>query len=183
MNPDVERILFTEEEINLRIEQLSQQISDDYKNVVDEKNPLVIIGTLRGAVIFFADIVRKIDLPMEFDFVSMSSYRNSTISSGEVEIRKDIDLKLESRHILIIEDIIDSGRSMQVLKNRLAKEKPASMKICALLDKPSRRVTDVTVDYCGFEVPDEFIVGYGLDYAQRYRNLPYVGILKREIYS
>ena len=183
MHKDVERILFTEEEIALRIDQLGKQITQDYKSKVNSENPLLAVGILRGATIFFSDIVRKIDLPVEFNFISMSSYGNESVSTGKVQIREDLGFNIHNREVLIIEDIIDSGNSISALKENFRKMNPSDVKLCAMLNKPARRVTEVEIDYCGFDTPDEFLVGYGLDFAQRYRNLPYVGVLKKSVYS
>ncbi len=178
MEEVVERIMFTEEQISQRVGELAEQISRDYKG----KTPLMV-AILKGSVMFFADLTRKITIPMEMDFMAISSYGNAAKSSGEVKMIKDLDKKIEGKDIIIVEDIIDSGYTMRYLKNMLLARKPASIKICSLLDKPSRRETEIVIDYKGFEVEDEFVVGYGLDYAGLYRNFPYIGILKREIYE
>ena len=183
LHPDIEKILFSEDEIAARVKQMGQQISQDYRELVDEKQPLIVVGILRGASIFFADIVRKIDVPLEFDFISMSSYGNSSTSSGQLTFIKDLEVNIRNRHLLIIEDIIDSGFSMNALEKILKERGATSIKLCALISKPSRRVVEVPIDYCGFDSPDEFLVGFGLDYAQRYRNLPFVGVLKKSVYS
>lgn len=183
LHPDVERILFTEEEIALRVAQMGQEITRDYKSSVSDQNPLIAVGILRGASIFYADLVRKIDLPVEFNFISLSSYGNESTSSGRVQMREDLGFNIHNRDVLIIEDIIDSGNSISALQKNFRQMNPTSVKICAMLNKPARRVTEVEIYYCGFETPDEFLVGYGLDFAQRYRNLPYIGVLKKSVYS
>lgn len=178
MQQDIQKILFTEEALNQRIEVLGKQITADYKD-----KPLTVVGILKGSNIFTSDLVRKIDLPLKMDFMAVSSYGNATESTGVVKIMKDLDRGIEGENILIVEDIVDSGLTLKYLKDILLTRNPASVKICTLLDKPLRRKEKVAVDYLGFEVPDEFIVGYGIDYAERYRNLPYVGVLKREVYE
>lgn len=176
----IESVLHSEEEIAARCRELSEQISEDYKNI---SKPLLTVGILNGAVMFYTDLVRRITIPVHFDFMIASSYDANTHTSGKVNILKNIDNDPKGRDILLIEDIIDSGTTMKYLVNYFKEKGAASVKVCALLDKPSRRKVEVTVDYIGFEVPDEFIVGYGLDFAQHYRNLPYLGILKRSVYS
>lgn len=176
----IERVLYTEEQIAERVKELSTQISEDYKDI---KKPLLTVGILNGAVVFYTDLVRRLTIPVHFDFMIASSYDANTQTSGKVNILKNIDNDPKGRDIILIEDIIDSGTTMNYLINYFKDRGANSVKICALLDKPSRRKVDVKIDYVGFEIPDEFIVGYGLDFAQHYRNLPYLGILKRSIYS
>lgn len=176
----IERVLYTEEEIAARVEELSTQISEDYKDI---KRPLLTVGILNGAVMFYTDIVRRLTVPVQFDFLIASSYDANAHTSGKVNILKNLDNDPKGRDILLIEDIVDSGTTMNFLVDYFKDKKAASVKICTLLDKPSRRKVDVDIDYCGFEVPDEFVVGYGLDFAQHYRNLPYLGILKHSIYG
>jgi hypoxanthine phosphoribosyltransferase len=178
MLKDVERILITSEEIGARVRELGQQITNDYAG-----QEILMIGVLRGAVIFMADLARSIKRPMDIDFMAISSYGLSTNSSGVVRIIKDLDEVVEGRHILIIEDIIDSGLTLNYLVDNIKSRKPASVRICTLLSKPDRRKVNVTVDYNGFIIPDHFVVGYGLDYAGKYRNLPFIGVLKPEIYQ
>jgi len=178
MLKDVERILITSEEIGARVRELGQQITNDYAG-----QDILMIGVLRGAVIFMSDLARAIKRPINIDFMAISSYGTSTSSSGVVRILKDLDESVEGRHILIIEDIIDSGLTLNYLVENLKSRKPASVRICTLLSKPDRRKVDVQVDYNGFIIPDYFVVGYGLDYAGKYRNLPFIGILKPEIYE
>ena len=176
----IERVLFTEEEISARVTEIGKQISEDYKDI---KTPLLTVGILNGAAVFFADLVREISIPVQFDFMNVSSYDAGSYTSGKVNILKNLDNDVRDRHILLIEDIIDSGTTMKYLLGYFLDKKAASVKICALLNKPSRRKVDVNIDYCGFEIPDEFIVGYGLDFAQHYRNLPYLGVLRHSIYE
>lgn len=176
---DIEKILISEEQINYRLKELGEMINRDYK----DKDNILLVGVLKGAVIFMADIIRKINLPVQVDFMAVSSYGASTESSGVVRILKDLEEDVEGKHLLIIEDIIDSGLTLSYLYNILKSRKPASIKICALLDKPTRRKVDIKVDYLGFEIPDYFVVGYGLDYGERYRNLPYICVLKPEVYK
>ncbi|WP_086314342.1 hypoxanthine-guanine phosphoribosyltransferase [Enterococcus sp. 7F3_DIV0205] len=175
---DIKQVLITKEQILEKSVELGKQLTEDYKG----KNPLVI-GILKGAIPFMADITRCIDTHLEMDFMAVSSYGNATVSSGEVKIIKDLDTNVEGRDILIVEDIIDSGRTLAYLVDLFKYRKAASVKIVTLLDKPEGRVVDIVADYVGFDVPNEFVVGYGLDYAEAYRNLPYVGVLKPEIYE
>ena len=176
----IERVLFTEEEISARVAEIAKQISEDYKDI---ETPLLTVGILNGAVMFFTDLVRNISIPVQFDFLNVSSYDAGSHTSGKVNILKNLDNDVRDRHILLIEDIIDSGTTMKYLLGYFKEKKAASVKVCSLLNKPSRRKVDVEIDYCGFEIPDEFIVGYGLDFAQHYRNLPYLGVLRRSIYE
>ena len=178
MREDIEKILFDEKTLNQRVTELGNQITKDY-----EGKELMVIGILKGSNIFTSDLVRKIDLPLQIDFMVVSSYGNATESTGVVRILKDLEQHVEGKHLLIVEDIIDSGLTLKYLKENLLTRNPESVKICTLLDKPARRKENVEVNYVGFEVPDEFIVGYGIDFAEKYRNLPYIGILKREVYS
>ncbi|KXG74527.1 Hypoxanthine-guanine phosphoribosyltransferase [Fervidicola ferrireducens] len=176
MLEDIKEILITEEEIKNKLKELGEKITKDYR----DKKDVLLVGVLKGAVLFIADLIRHIDLPVQVDFMAVSSYGASTESSGVVRILKDLDENIEGRNILIVEDIIDSGLTLSYLYNMLKSRKPASIKICALLDKPSRRKVKIKVDYLGFEIPDYFVVGYGLDYNEKYRNLPFIGILKEE---
>ncbi len=178
MDDVVKEILISTDEIHERIKELGHQITKDYEG----KN-LMLVGILKGAVIFMSELAQNIDLPITMDFMAVSSYGRSSQSSGVVRIIKDLDSHIEGKDILIIEDIIDTGLTLNYLTENLKKRGPKSVKICTLLDKPERREVEVPVDYVGFEVPDEFIVGYGLDYAEKYRNLPYVSALKEEVYS
>ena len=178
MRNDIERVLFGEEQLKARVKELGAEITRDYEG----KKPF-FLGVLKGCYVFMADLVRSVDLPCSMDFMAVSSYGAGTNSTGAVKITKDLNQDVEGRDIIIVEDILDSGVTLHYLKNYLANRRPASVKIATLLDKPSRRKAEVQADYCGFEVPDAFVVGYGLDYAETYRNLPYIGILKPEIYS
>ncbi len=178
MMDDIEKVLFTKEQLAAKVAELGKQISEEYAG-----QDIFAVCILKGAVMFYADLVRAIDVPVQLDFMIASSYGASTESSGTVKILKDLDYDIEGKHVIIIEDIIDSGLTMNYLMKYFRERKPASVKLCALLSKPSRRRVDVKIDYCGWEVPDEFLVGYGLDYAEKYRNLPCIGILKREIYA
>ena len=178
MMDDVEKVLFTKERLAAKAAELGAQISQDYAD-----KEIFAVGILKGAVVFFSDLVRAIDLPVQLDFMIASSYGDGTASSGTVKILKDLDYDIEGKNVIIIEDIIDSGTTMNYLLKYFEGRKPASVKLCALMSKPSRRKVDVKIDYCGYEVPDEFLVGYGLDYAEKYRNLPYIGVLKKEIYA
>lgn len=178
MDRDVKEILLTKDDIKKICERLGAEITRDY-----EGKKLLLISVLKGAVVFMADIMREIKLPCTIDFMAVSSYQNGTKSSGVVQFKKDLDISVEGYDVLIIEDILDSGLSLKHITEILKCRGANSLKICAFLDKPSNRKCDITADYIGFTVPNEFIVGYGLDYAEKYRNLPYVGILKPEVYS
>lgn len=178
MNLDHVDIMYSESEVMAKIEELGKKITHDYQG----KN-LLVVGILKGAFIFMADLVRKIDLPVEIDFMSVSSYGTSTVSSGEVRIVKDLDHSIKDKDVLIIEDIVDTGLTLKYIKEILNKREPKSVKVCCLLDKPSRRTADMVPEYVGFTIPDEFIVGYGLDYAEKYRNYPAVCILKPSVYK
>jgi hypoxanthine phosphoribosyltransferase len=176
---DIEKVYYSEETLHGIVERLGKQISEDYK----DKN-LLLVSVLKGSVIFMADLMRAITVPCAIDFMCVSSYANKTESSGVVKIVKDLDINLEGWDVLIVEDILDSGKTLSYIKSILMSRNPRSMKICTLLDKPERRVvSDVWSDYSGAEVPDEFVVGYGLDYDEKYRNLPFIGVLKREVYE
>lgn len=178
MKNDVKDILYSEEVLNEKVSELGKKITDDYKG----KNVLVI-GVLKGANIFLGDLVRKIDLPVKIDFIAASSYGSSTESSGVVKILKDLDYSIEGEHVIIVEDIIDTGLTLHYLIENFKSRKPASLEICTLLDKPERRKVDIPVKYRGFKIPDEFIVGYGIDFNEMYRNLPYVATLKKVVYE
>lgn len=178
MIEEVERILLSKEQIDKRVAELGAMISKDY-----EGKELVLVGVLKGSVVFLADLARQITCPLRLDFMSCSSYGNSTKSSGVVRILKDLDKSIEGKHVLVVEDIVDTGTTLNYLLENLKSRKAASVKLATLLNKPSRRKVDVKIDYNGFDVEDEFVVGYGLDYAELYRNLPYIGILKESVYS
>ncbi len=174
------KMLLTKEQIAARVKELGAQITNDYE---DADGDLVLVGILKGAVVFFADLIREIDLPLSMDFMAISSYGSATKSSGVVRIMKDLDKDIVGKHVLVVEDIIDSGLTLSFLKENLLSRGAASLRICTLLDKPERRKVDLHVDYAGFQIPDEFVVGYGLDYAEVYRNLPDIGVLRPEIYT
>ena len=178
MYRDIDKVLYSEEEIRKRVAELGGELSRKY----DGRFPLMV-GILKGCFMFMADIVRAVGIKCEVDFMVVSSYGDGTTTSGSVKISKDLTRSIEGRHVVIIEDIIDSGITLFNLKKLLEIRDPASIEICTLVDKPERRVADIKPDYVGFTCPNEFLVGYGLDYAEKYRNLPYIGILKREIYS
>ncbi|MBE5756333.1 MAG: hypoxanthine phosphoribosyltransferase [Clostridiales bacterium] len=177
MREDLSCIWISKEQIAEKVKELAKQLDEDYK----DKNPLVVC-ILKGAVMFFTDIVKAMTIPLEIDFMAISSYGQGA-TSGVVKFVKDLDVSVTGRHVIIIEDIIDTGNTLYYLKNILNGRDPASVKICALLDKYERRVADVKVDYKAFDIRDEFVVGYGLDYAEKYRNLDEIGVLKREIYE
>ncbi len=178
MHEDISEILISEEQIQAKIAELGVQITQYYKG-----QNLLLLGTLKGAVPFIADLARAIELPLEIDYMAVASYGASTHSSGVVRIIKDLEGPINQKHLLIIEDIIDSGLTLHYLVDLLRRRNPLSLRICTLLDKQRERVQSVTIDYTGFTIPDKFVVGYGLDYAQRYRNLPYIGVLKPSVYE
>lgn len=175
---DVERVLLSEEELAGRIAEIGAQITADYAG-----KEILMIGVLRGAVLFMADLARAIKIPVAIDFMAVSSYGAGTSSSGVVRILKDLDENVEGKHVLVVEDIIDSGLTLNYLMDNIKSRKPASIQICTLLNKPDRRKVDVDIAYNGFTIPDYFVIGYGLDYAEKYRNLPFIGILKPEVYQ
>lgn len=178
LNQDIEKVLVSEEEIQEKIKELGARLTEEYKN----RFPLAI-GVLKGAMPFMADLLKRMDCYLEMDFMDVSSYGNAMVSSGEVKIIKDFDTSVEGRDLLIIEDIIDSGLTLSYLVDLFHYRKAKSVKIVTLLDKPAGRKSKIQADYVGFIVPDEFVVGYGLDYMEKYRNLPYIGVLKPEVYS
>ena len=178
MDQDILKILLSEEEIKARVQELGDQMYDAFH----DKNPL-FVGVLKGCFIFMADLVRAAQLKSELEFIGVSSYQNGTKSSGVVQITRDLQEDINGRDVIIVEDILDSGNTLECLKKYLMAKGAASVTIVTLLDKPSRREKAITADYAGFVVPDEFVVGYGLDYAQQYRNMPYIGVLKPEVYS
>ena len=180
LEEDVAQVLLSAEQIAARVAELGAQISRDYAG-----KDLMLICILKGANVFLADLVRQISIPVSYDFVAVSSYGADTKSSGVVRILKDLDESVESKHVLVVEDIVDTGLTLRLsyLLENLRSRRAASVKVCTLLDKPARRRVDVPVDYFGFKVEDQFVIGYGLDYQSRYRNLPYIGILKPEIYG
>lgn len=178
MNHDIERVLLTEEQLHSRIAELARQLSEEYRG----RRP-VCIGILKGCIFFVTDIVRQMDIDLTLDFMALSSYGSGSVSQGKVRVVKDLEVDIAGRDVLILEDIIDSGNTLLQLKQMLATRHPSNVRIVTLLDKPSRRTVPLSADLCGFTVPDEFLVGYGLDYAERYRNLPYIGVLKRAVYE
>lgn len=179
MKDDIEKVLVTEDEIKARVAQLGAQISGDY-----EGRDLLLVSILKGAVVFMADLMREVTIPASIDFMVVSSYGGAnTTTTGLVKIIKDLDADLSGKDVLIVEDIMDTGVTLSHLVPMLKMRNPESVKICAILDKPSRRKVEMVPDYIGFEVPDEFVVGYGLDYDEKYRNLPFVGVLQPEVYS
>lgn len=178
MHPDVESILFSESQIAAKVSELAAAITRDYQG----KTP-VLVGVLKGSFIFMADLARRIGLPCEMDFMAVSSYGNKSQTTGAVRILKDMDSDIEGRDVVVVEDILDSGVTLSYIMNYMKNSRPASVAICTLLDKPERRRAPVEARYTGLRTPDEFVVGYGLDYAGRYRNLPYIGVLKRSVYE
>ena len=178
LDKDVERVLFSEEQLRQRVAEIAAEIDRDYAG----KEPL-LVSVLRGSFVFMADLTRKITLPCTVDFMAVSSYGKGTTSSGQVQITKDLSDDIEGKDILVVEDILDSGNTLSYLMKLLQARHPASIRLCTLLDKPERRVVPVQADYVGFTIPDEFVVGYGLDYAEKYRNLPYIGVLKPSVYE
>ena len=178
MNKDIERILHSEEDIKAAVKKIGTQITTDYAG----KTPL-LVGILKGSVVFMADLMREIDLNCDIDFMVAKSYGNAAVSSGNVKIIKDLDTDVTGRDLIIIEDILDSARTLYSVRNYLMQKNPASVKICTLLDKKVERAFDLKADYKCFDIENEFVVGYGLDYAEKYRCLPYVGVLKREVYE
>jgi hypoxanthine phosphoribosyltransferase len=179
MHDDIQEILITADEVQSRVRELAQHIRTDYVGV----DNLLLVGVLRGCVMFMVDLARAVNLPIALDFIAISSYGRSTQSSGVVRLLKDLDTDIAHYHVLIVEDIIDSGLTLAYLRHMLEQRHPRSLRICALLNKPERREADVLVEYIGFNIPNEFVVGYGLDFGERYRNLPYIGILKPDVYQ
>lgn len=176
MRNDIAEILVDTQAIQAKVAELGRRISDDYQG-----NSLVLVGLLRGAIVFLSDLMRAIDIPIQLDFIGISSYGAST-ESGAVRLVMDLETDITGRHVLIVEDIVDTGKTLSYLAETLKARQPASLRICALLDKPERRQVHIDVDYVGFEIPDKFVVGYGLDFAEGYRNLPFVGVLKEHLY-
>ena len=177
LHPDIAHVLLSEEQIHARTQELGAKISADYAG-----RELSLICVLKGGVVFLADLIRSVHIPVRIDFMATSSYGAATQSSGVVRILKDLDMTIEGRNVLIVEDIIDTGHTLTYLVRILHERRPASLRICTLLNKPERREIEMPIDYVGFDIPNEFVVGYGLDYNERYRNLPYIGVLKPEMY-
>ncbi len=175
---DLAEVLISEEELDKKTTEIANAISEEFKG-----KKLLLIGILKGGVVFASELIKKINIPMEIEFMAVSSYGKESETSGVVTLKKDIETTLSGKNVIIVEDIIDSGYTMKYLKQLLADRHAESVKICTLLSKPSRRKVEIDIDYVGFSIPDEFVVGYGLDYDEMYRNLPFVGVLKREIYS
>ena len=178
MKDDILKVLISEDELRACVKKIGAQITEDYRG-----KDVFFLGVLKGCYVFMSDLVRSVDLPCAMDFMAVSSYGNGTSTTGAVEITKDLTQDIEGKDVIIVEDILDSGVTLSYLTKYLSGRNPASIKIATLLDKPARRKADIHADYFGFEVPDEFVVGYGLDYAEKYRNLPYIGVLKPEVYS
>jgi len=178
MMQEIEKILISEEQLQARIQELGRELARDYEG----KLP-IFVGVLKGVILFFGDMIRATPIRSQIDLMAVSSYGAGTVSSGNIVMKKDVSLNLEGRHVIILEDIIDSGLTLQFTREHLLKKNPASLKICTLLDKPARRIVDIQADYVGFTIPNEFVVGYGLDYDDYYRNLPFIGVLKPEVYE
>lgn len=178
MDKDISKVLFNEVELHGACKRLGEQITKDY-----EGKDLLVVGILNGAIVFCTDLMRQIDRQINIDFMSVSSYGEGTVSSGKVKVMKDLNGSIKGRNVLIVDDILDTGKTMLHLVDMLQQREPASIKICVLLDKPARREEDIYADYVGYTIPDAFVVGYGLDYAEKYRNLPYIGVLDPSVYS
>jgi hypoxanthine phosphoribosyltransferase len=178
IHADVEEILLTQEQIQARVAELGAQLTEDYAG----RDP-VLISVLKGSIVFLADLVRGMEIPLSIDIMEVSSYGAATESSGQVRILKDLSNPIEGRHVIVVEDIIDTGLTLNYLLRYLREKAPASLRICCLLDKPARRLTEIPIDYVGFTIPDRFVIGYGLDFGERYRNLPYVGVLRPSVYG
>jgi hypoxanthine phosphoribosyltransferase len=184
MQNDIAETLVSEEAIQAKVVELGRRISDDYRAAEGSEatTPLLLVGLLRGAIVFLSDLMRAIDIPVQLDFIGISSYGAST-ESGAVRLVMDLETDIAGRHVVVVEDIVDTGKTLFYLVENLRARQPASLRICALLDKPDRRQVPIEVDYVGFEIPDKFVVGYGLDFAEGYRNLPFVGVLKEHLYK
>jgi len=178
IHQDIDHVLISEEQIEACVRDLGARISVDYRG-----RDLTLVCVLKGGIVFLADLIRAISVPLSLDFMATSSYGFSTESSGVVRILKDLDMNIEGKNILVVEDIIDTGHTLHYLMRILAERRPSSLRICTLLNKPSRREVEIALDYLGFDIPNEFVVGYGLDFDENYRNLPYIGVLKPELYS
>ncbi len=177
---DIKEVLYSEEDLKAICKRLGEQISEDYKG--EDKN-LLLVSVLKGSVVFMGDLMRNITVPCEIDFMVVSSYGSGTTTTGRVKIKKDLDIDIAGYDLILVEDILDSGVTLSGLKQILSLRNPKSIKICTLLDKPDRRIAEIKPDYVGTVVPDEFVVGYGLDYDEKYRNLPFIGVLKRSVYE
>ena len=175
---DVKEVLFSEEVLKAKVKEIADQISKDYQG-----KDLLLVGVLKGANVFMCDLMREINFPIQIDFIAASSYGHSTESSGVVKILKDLDYSIEGKDVIIVEDIIDTGLTLQYLIKNFKSRNPRSIEICTLLNKPERRIANIDVRYVGYKIPDEFIVGYGIDYAEKYRNLPYIASLKESVYT
>jgi hypoxanthine phosphoribosyltransferase len=178
VHTDIEEVLITEEDLNRRVAELAAEVHHHYAG-----RDLVLVGVLKGAIMFMTDLARQIPLPLEMDFMAVSSYGNATQSSGVVRITKDLDGSIEGRNVLVVEDVVDSGQTLRYLLENLRNRNPASLRVCALLNKRVPRKADVAVEHVGFEIANRFVVGYGLDYAENYRNLPYIGVLRTDVYD
>jgi hypoxanthine phosphoribosyltransferase len=178
IHDDVEEVLLTDERIQARVAELGAQLAADYAG----RDP-VLVSVLKGSIVFLADLVRQMEIPLSIDLMEVSSYGASTESSGQVRILKDLSMAIDGRDVIVVEDIIDTGLTLNYLLRYLHDKGPASLRICCLLDKPARRLADITIDYRGFTIPDRFVIGYGLDYDERYRNLPYIGVLRPSVYG
>ena len=178
MQADIDHWLIGRDELEKRVAELGARITEDYRG-----KDVLMVGILKGAVVFFSDLIRHVDIPVAIDFMAISSYCSATKSSGVVRILKDLDNAISGRHVILVEDIVDTGKTLAFLKETLLARGAASLKICTLLDKPDRRQVEIEADYFGFVIPNEFVVGYGLDYAEKYRNLPDIGVLKPEVYA
>lgn len=178
--PEIGRVLITSEEVSKKVKEIGAKIDRDY---ADCEEQVVLVGILKGSVMFLTDLARNLKLPIALDFMSVSSYGSGTTSTGDVRVLKDLDQNIEGKHVIIVEDIIDTGYTMNYIVSSLLSRGAKSVKIASLLNKGERRLVDVNIDYLGFEIPDEFVVGYGIDYAEKYRNLPFIGIIKREVYE
>jgi hypoxanthine phosphoribosyltransferase len=178
IHDDVEEVLLTHERIQARVAELGAQLATDYAG----RDP-VLVSVLKGSIVFLADLVRQMEIPLSIDLMEVSSYGASTESSGQVRILKDLSMAIDGRDVIVVEDIIDTGLTLNYLLRYLHDKGPASIRICCLLDKPARRLADITIDYRGFTIPDRFVIGYGLDYDERYRNLPYIGVLRPSVYG
>ncbi len=172
--------LISERELRQIVKRLADEIKGDFSSRLSYKKPLLLVGVLKGAVVFLSDLARALDIPIAIDFIAVSSYGSSTTSSGVVRILNDLDTPIEDRQVIIVEDIVDTGLTLQYLRNHLRGRGPECLRVCSLLDKPERREVEVQVDYCGMQVPNEFLVGYGLDLDELYRNLPFVGVVKQQ---